>query len=243
MIAFTGMNTKWPKLLPPLTIEQIAIKDDFMKYWHEVLPKKYGLIEKFNHGFPASYLPAAEGKIKTLEIGAGLGEYLNYEDLSRQEYHALELRPEMAEVIRGKFSDVKVLTADCQQRLPFADASFDRVIAVHVLEHLPDLPATLREIRRVLKKDGVFSIVIPCEGGLAYSVCRKISAQRIFEKRYKQPYKWLINSEHINLPHEILAELDPLFEKKAASFFPLVIPVVTLNLCIGMHLRPRSSQN
>jgi ubiquinone/menaquinone biosynthesis C-methylase UbiE len=42
------------------------------------------------------------------------------------------------------------------QALPFADASFDAVIANHMLYHVPDLPRALAEIRRVLKPDGRF---------------------------------------------------------------------------------------
>ncbi len=42
------------------------------------------------------------------------------------------------------------------QMLPFADASFDAVIANHMLYHIPDLPRALAEIRRVLKPAGRF---------------------------------------------------------------------------------------
>ncbi|BCL79674.1 transcriptional regulator [Ktedonobacteria bacterium brp13] len=42
------------------------------------------------------------------------------------------------------------------QILPFADASFDAVIANHMLYHIPDLPRALGEIRRVLKPSGHF---------------------------------------------------------------------------------------
>ena len=42
------------------------------------------------------------------------------------------------------------------QAIPFDDASFDAVIAVHMLYHVPDQPRALREIRRVLKSDGHF---------------------------------------------------------------------------------------
>ena len=45
--------TKWPKQLPVLTDEQERVRDDFMAYWHEVLPNRYGVIERFNHGWPA----------------------------------------------------------------------------------------------------------------------------------------------------------------------------------------------
>jgi ubiquinone/menaquinone biosynthesis C-methylase UbiE len=42
------------------------------------------------------------------------------------------------------------LTGDVQQ-LPFPDAYFDRVIANHMLYHVPDIQAAVREIKRCLK--------------------------------------------------------------------------------------------
>ena len=37
----------WPKVLPPLNDEQRRISDDFMKHWHEVLPRRYGILDDF----------------------------------------------------------------------------------------------------------------------------------------------------------------------------------------------------
>jgi 2-polyprenyl-6-hydroxyphenyl methylase/3-demethylubiquinone-9 3-methyltransferase len=42
------------------------------------------------------------------------------------------------------------------ERLPFADGDFDAVVAADVLEHLPDLPAAVAELARVLAPGGGF---------------------------------------------------------------------------------------
>jgi SAM-dependent methyltransferase len=232
---------KWPKTFPPLSAEQERIRDDFMQAWHVELPQKYGIIERFNHGYPLRNAPA--DFVRTLEIGAGLGEHLRYERLTdeqRRNYVAVELRPEMAAEISRAHPGIQVVVGDCQERLEFPDGWFDRVLAVHVLEHLPNLPAAVREIHRLLDKQrGQLEVVIPCEGGVAYSLARRISAQRFFERRYKQSYRWLIEREHINRPHEIIEELGAYFTTQYRSFFPLRIPSVTLNLVVGLTLRPR----
>jgi ubiquinone/menaquinone biosynthesis C-methylase UbiE len=234
--------TRWPKTFAPLTAEQEAIRDDFMKYWHEVLPRKFGIIDRFNHQYPLKAAPA--NFCRTLEIGAGIGEHLVYEQLTQEQqrnYYCVELRANMSSEIKRRFPLVQTVTADCQKRIDLPDGHFDRILAIHVLEHLPNLPATVRELYRLCDKSrGVLSIVIPCEGGWAYSLARKISAQRIFEKRYRTSYRWFIEREHVNRPHEIHAELAPYFEVTHRKFFPLPIAIVGCNLVIGQTLRPRA---
>jgi SAM-dependent methyltransferase len=44
------------------------------------------------------------------------------------------------------------------QALPFSDAAFDAVMAMHMLYHVPDIPAAVRELRRVLRPDGVLYV-------------------------------------------------------------------------------------
>jgi ubiquinone/menaquinone biosynthesis C-methylase UbiE len=154
----------------------------------------------------------------------------------------LELRENMSRQISERFPKVRAISGDCQQPLNFPDGYFDRILAIHVLEHLPDLPSTVREMHRLCDSEqGIFSVVLPCEGGMAYSLARRISAQRIFEKRYAQSYRWFIEREHINLPGEILEELERYFHITHRSFFPLPLPFVFCNLCIGLTLRPRNT--
>ncbi|MGP0053504.1 MAG: class I SAM-dependent methyltransferase [Solirubrobacteraceae bacterium] len=235
---------EWPKVLSPLTPEQEVVYDDFVKRWHEILPQRYGLVERFNHSFPVKHSRSGFGT--TLEIGAGLGEHLRYEDLTPEqeaEYYALELRQNMAARLAEVHPRVQAMIGDCQQRLEFPDGYFDRYVAVHVLEHLPDLPACIREAWRLLDKQrGQFLAVIPCEGGMAYSLARRISAQRVFERTYRMSYRPFIEREHINRPVEILRELAPYFVVEHRRFFPLrFVPRTSTNLCIGLAMRPRAT--
>ncbi|MHB8330512.1 MAG: class I SAM-dependent methyltransferase [Acidimicrobiales bacterium] len=46
-------------------------------------------------------------------------------------------------------------------RLPFADASFDRVIAAEVLEHIPDDTSAIAELSRVLRPGGTMAVSVP----------------------------------------------------------------------------------
>jgi ubiquinone/menaquinone biosynthesis C-methylase UbiE len=231
---------KWPKDQKSLSANQTEIREDWMNYWHTVLPEKYSVIEKFNHGY-ISQRTVREGE-KTLEIGAGLGEHLCYEKYINSNYYALELREDMAKKIRQRFPSIHTITGDCQQRIESEDNFFDRVIAIHVLEHLPNLPAAICEIKRVIKKpSGRFLIVIPCEGGIIYDISRNFTSRKIFERRYNTNYDWLIQAEHINKPKEIIEELEKEFQIEKISYFPFKIPCFQLNICIGIILKNKSS--
>ncbi len=239
----SGQTSKWPKKLPQLTAERQAISNDFMQYWHEVLPRRYKIVDEFNHRYVVKATP--KNFLRTLEVGAGNGEHLKYEQLTqaqKAQYVAVDILESMLLKLRKQFPDIRTIVGDCQEHLDFDDGYFDRILAIHVLEHLPNLPAAVKELHRLCDKQrGVLLAVIPCEGSLAYSIARKISAQRIFEERYKQSYRWFIEREHINRPHEIFQELAPFFSISSVTYFPIPLKVKFCNLCIGLTLKPKPS--
>jgi SAM-dependent methyltransferase len=174
---------------------------------------------------------------KTLEIGAGIGGHLDYENITDQNYYALELRTEWAVAIKKRRPLCHTVIGDCQNGIPFPDGYFDRILTIHVLEHLHNLPSALEEIKRVMKKDGQFCVVIPCEGEMFYSMCRAVSTKRMFEKKYKQDFDWLIKSEHLNCVSELLEEIPKHFTVINSAYFPFFFPILQINLCIGLTLK------
>lgn len=225
--------SKWPKKLPKLTKDQQRIKDDFMQHWLEIIPSRFKIIENFSHQFPVKYCKPG-GNV--LELGAGLGDQIPYENMKITKYYALELRPNIASILKRKYPKVNIKVGDCQKKLPYRDNFFERVQAIHVLEHLPNLPFTLKEVKRVLKPDGQFCVVIPCEGGLLHAIGRYFSGKRVFEKRYGVPYDWCIRSEHINMADEIIEELKKEFKLSKSQYYPLLVPSFNLNLFAGFVL-------
>jgi SAM-dependent methyltransferase len=103
---------------------------------------------------------------RILEDGCGLGFYLHLLGrLSEAEVWGVELdRERLADSRDDEFArKARVLQGDVT-RLPFADASFDKLIISEVLEHLDDDGQAMREIARVLKPGGVCAITVPNAG-------------------------------------------------------------------------------
>ncbi len=58
-----------------------------------------------------------------------------------------------AKYVRAKYGDVR--------KIPFPNSSFDFIVSIGTVEHFPDTSKALREMRRILKPDGVAMISIP----------------------------------------------------------------------------------
>lgn len=95
---------------------------------------------------------------KVLEIGAGICVFIN--SFRAKEKHALDM---WEGIYQFADKDIDVHIRSCTNLGCFNDNYFDLVFAGHLLEHLSieDVLKTIEEVRRVLKKGGVFVIVQP----------------------------------------------------------------------------------
>lgn len=68
-------------------------------------------------------------------------------------YQGMDIAPD--------FAGPDILIRDISEGLPFADASFDHVFCIEVLEHVPGPWAALTEIHRALRPGGVLVLSVP----------------------------------------------------------------------------------
>ena len=65
-------------------------------------------------------------------------------------------------------------------RLPFADGTFDRIIASEVLEHIPDDRGAIAELARVLRPGGRMAVTVP--------------------SRFPERINWMLDREYHDIP-------------------------------------------
>ncbi len=107
----------------------------------------------------APTLPVAEGtRARILDVGCGTGA--NLEMLARfGDAEGVDVSEDALAFCRARgLTRVRVGAAEA---LPYADASFDLVTALDVVEHLDDDVAGLGEMRRVLKPGGCALLFVP----------------------------------------------------------------------------------
>jgi SAM-dependent methyltransferase len=95
---------------------------------------------------------------RCLEVGAGDG----FQSAFLASYARLVVSTEIrfGKLAYPRRENTRYVYADAEET-PFRAASFDLVFSSHLLEHLPDLPRALLELRRVLLDDGMMIHVVP----------------------------------------------------------------------------------
>jgi len=99
---------------------------------------------------------------RLLEVGASSG-YRIYKYAERGvELWGIDSDAEAIETGKQSGSSINLTLGDACS-LPYKDGFFDKVLSVHLLEHLPNPGKAVEEMARVLKTGGDAVIVVPCE--------------------------------------------------------------------------------
>jgi phosphatidylethanolamine/phosphatidyl-N-methylethanolamine N-methyltransferase len=113
-------------------------------------------------------------KYSILEVGGNVGEHIKYVSPNYSSYTLSDSRNTNYQSLNSK---IHFKIADVQN-LPFLDNSFDRTISTCLLHHVIFPIRALEEIRRVTKKEGLISLLVPSDPGFAYQLAKKLAYQK-----------------------------------------------------------------
>ncbi len=143
---------------PPATTDAVPTGNTYDKYGTSN-PVERRIMAGFLRALDAALPPA--GVSSVLEVGVGEGDV---SERVRARYPAASVvgvdLPDGTLAAEWARRDLHNAFASAS-RLPFADRRFDLVLAIEVLEHVPDPAAALTEIARVARDAVVLSV--PCE--------------------------------------------------------------------------------
>ncbi len=130
----------------------------------------------------ATWLPAA---CRLLEIGCSAG-YLTGRFIGRAErVFGLDINLPALRSARRRHPRVPVVCSDVEN-LPFADASFDAIVMLEVLEHTRSDKDALAEVRRVLRVGGTLILSTPHAGMFAF--LDPYNVRRAVQQRFPRLY-------------------------------------------------------
>jgi ubiquinone/menaquinone biosynthesis C-methylase UbiE len=99
---------------------------------------------------------------RVLDVGCEAG-YVSLKIMQKgADVYSFDIVLESLQKFRQKSKNAKVFLA-ASQKMPLRDDFFDYIACTEVIEHMPKLEAALKEMKRVLKKDGKLLITFPNE--------------------------------------------------------------------------------
>lgn len=98
-----------------------------------------------------------------LDVGCGNGFITRHVGQRFDEVHGIDVEPDRLNDFRVAVAGDRRFTTQLgsSATLPYPDATFDLVTAFEVLEHVADVPGTIAELARVVRKTGLIVVTTP----------------------------------------------------------------------------------
>jgi ubiquinone/menaquinone biosynthesis C-methylase UbiE len=177
---------------------------------------------------------------KCLEIGGNKGEHLNFVAHDFTEYFLTDIKEvSLDELVTGAPArSIKLAKEDCH-KLTFPSEMFDRTISTCVLHHLNDPLEALGEIRRVTKKGGAITLMVPNDPGIIYRLARWCTSVRRAKRIGKRDELELVHAiEHRNHFLQIYRFILTIFKEDKIQIrqFPFLFRSYNLNAFTVFHI-------
>ncbi len=153
--------------------------------FYELRTKKMLFNELVEMPATLSMLKDIKGK-KVLDLGCGPGIYANILKSRKAKVYGIDISKKEIEIAKEHVKGVDFRVGSVY-KLPYKAHYFDFAVAALVMDHFDNLDNAFKEIRRVLKRNGIFifSIINPIVGS-AHSQKGKPKQYRVFGDYFKE---------------------------------------------------------
>jgi len=182
-----------------------------------------------------------------LEIGPGSQPHFQWMDCSNIKKYIVHDESFLLDMIEpfGHLPHDKIFKIPLSQKekLDQLAGKVDRIIINHVLEHIVDPEGFLLWCTALLDECGSISIGLPCDPGLLWRFGQIISMKRSikiygYKNRREKDLMW--SREHINAIQRILAIIRFYYPKSRIRWYPLLLPIINLNLICAITLQRKN---
>ena len=176
-----------------------------MDSWNSIFKEKGKVFTKPHRDMNgiADLLKERNGK-RILDLGCGTGRHLIFFANNGFEVHGLDAAPDGIEIAKKWLAENNlnyILSIHrMEERFPYDDSFFDAVISIQAMHHnkIKKIKFTIREIKRVLKPNGLIFITVP----IAKFSKNKPSGLQKIEKGTYLP----LSGPEKGLPHHFFTE-------------------------------------
>jgi len=198
--------------------------------------------ENYNKWIASQFFPQIHGK-KVLDIGAGVGTISKLLSSYALSYDITDIDPELylpAKLKNGKNSRIRYFFLDIEKNIPkHLEHTYDIIITVNVLEHIEHDTIALKNMRRLLKKNGKLLILVPAKKFAYTGLDRKLGHFRRYEKdelenRISDAGLYLQNIYYFNCIGLVTWIIRNIFERDSTQlkpyqirFFENLVPILS----------------
>lgn len=139
------------------------------------------------------FLPYLDSSDIVLDVGCGNGSNSLIAARKVRKVHGVDGNPKAVHLAaqickKTKLTNFDFQNVDIERGLPFKNGAFDKVLLLDVLEHIHHRALLLSEIKRVLKKNGLFLLTVPNKNSSWKKMQRSVGLNSFTDADHKIEY-------------------------------------------------------
>ena len=188
-----------------------------------------------NLNYNSNFIANKNNEKKQLILEIGPGRQLHYDYLTDKKkilkYFYLDTNLKNTNYLKKKYKSSN-LFVHLKKMSHIKKNSLDRIICSHVLEHIFNPEQFILYYYKFLKKNGTFSITLPCDPGLLWRIGRLYNYLTFWKYKgvSKKEYYYHMAHEHINPIKNLITIIKYNFKNYSESFLPFKFASTNLNL-------------